>query len=74
MFHGVLEVVMLAHALVVRRRVETGENRSDFSPFEKFISQIVRESAIKGLIKYKGYRRDRAEELAEYMLQNYSPW
>jgi hypothetical protein len=66
--------VMLAHAFVVRRRLETGENRSDFSSFEEVINQIVRESAIQGLIDDKGCDRDRAEELAEYMLQGYSPW
>ena len=57
-----------------RRRLETGENRSDFSSFEEVINQIVRESAIQGLIDDKGCDRDRAEELAEYMLQGYSPW
>ena len=72
--HHHLAVVMLAHAFVVRRRLETGENRSDFSSFEEVINQIVRESAIQGLIDDKGCDRDRAEELAEYMLQGYSPW
>ena len=72
--HHHLAVVMLAHAFVVRRRLETGENRSDFSLFEEVINQIVRESAIQGLIDDKGCDRDRAEELAEYMLQSYSPW
>ena len=67
-----LAVVILAHAFVVRRRLETDENRSDFSSFEEIINQIVRESAIQGLINDKGC--DRAEELAEYMLQGYSPW
>jgi SRSO17 transposase len=72
--HHHLAVVMLAHAFVVQRRLETGENRSDFSSFEEVINQIVRESAIQGLIDDKGCDRDRAEELAEYMLQGYSPW
>ncbi|MCW8172231.1 hypothetical protein D8S78_05160 [Natrialba swarupiae] len=72
--HHHLAVVMLAHAFVVRRRLETGANQSDFSSFEEVISQIVRESAIQGLIEDKGCDRDRAEELAEYMLQGYSPW
>jgi len=72
--HHHLAVVMLAHSFVVRRRLETGENRSDFSSFEEVINQIVRESAIQGLIDDKGCDRDRAEELAEYMLQGYSPW
>jgi hypothetical protein len=72
--HHYLAVVMLAHAFVVRRRLETGENRSDFSSFEEVINQIVRESAIQGLIDDKGCDRERAEELAEYMLQSYSPW
>jgi hypothetical protein len=64
----------VAHAFVVLQRFETGENRSDFSSFEEVINQIVRESAIQGLIDYKGCDRERAEELAEYMLQSYSPW
>ena len=72
--HHHLAVVMLAHAFVVQRRFETGENRSDFSSFEEVINQIVRESAIQGLIDDKGCDRERAEELAEYMLQSYSPW
>ena len=72
--HHHLAVVMLAHAFVLQRRFETGENLSDFSSFEDVINQIVRESAIQGLIKDKGCDRDRAEELAEYMLQSYSPW
>jgi hypothetical protein len=29
---------------------------------------------IQGLIEDKGCDRDRAEELAEYMLEGYSPW
>jgi hypothetical protein len=66
--------VMLAHAFVVRRRLKTGTNRSGFSSFENVIGQIVRESAIQGLMEDKGCDRDRAEELAEYMLQSYSPW
>ena len=65
---------MLAHAFVVRRRFETGENQSDLSSFEEVINQIVRESAIKGLIDNKGCDRDRAKELAEHMLQSYFPW
>ena len=65
---------MLAHAFVVRRRLETSANHSDFSSFEEVISQIVRESAIQGLMKDKGCDQDRAEELVEYMLQGYSPW
>ena len=72
--HHHLAVVMLAHAFVVRRRLETGANHSDFSSFEDVIGQIVRESAIQGLMEDKGCDRDRAEELAEYMLQSYSPW
>ena len=72
--HHHLAVVMLAHAFVVRRRLETGSNHSDFSSFEEVIGQIVRESAIQGLMEDKGCDRDRAEELAEYMLQSYSPW
>jgi SRSO17 transposase len=72
--HHHLAVVMLAHAFVVQRRLETGENRADLSSFEEVINLIVRESAIQGLIDDKGCDRDRAEELAEYMLQSYSPW
>jgi len=72
--HHHLAVVMLAHAFVVRRRFETGENHSDFLSFEEVVNLIVRESAIQGLIDDKGCNRERAEELAEYMLQSYSPW
>ncbi len=72
--HHHLAVVMLAHAFVVQRRLETGSNRSDFSSFEEVIGQIVREAAIQGLMEDKGCDRARAEELAEYMLQSYSPW
>jgi hypothetical protein len=43
-------VVMLAHSFVVRGRLETGENRSDFPSFEEVINRIVRESAIRGLL------------------------
>ncbi len=39
---------------------------SQTSPRSRVISQIVRESAIQGLIEDKGCDRDRAEELAEY--------
>ena len=56
--HHHLAVVMLAHAFVVRRRLETGENRSDFSSFEEVINQIVRESAIQRLIDDKGCDRE----------------
>ena len=66
--------MMLAHAFVVRRRLETGANHTDLSSFEEVIGDIVRESAIQGLIDDKGCDRTRAEELAEYMLQGYSPW
>jgi SRSO17 transposase len=72
--HHHLAVVMLAHAFVVRRRLETSTTQTDFSSFEEVINQIVRESAIQGLMDDKGCGRDRAEELAEYMLQGYSPW
>ena len=72
--HHHLAVVMLAHAFVVRRRLETGANRTDFSSFEEVINDIVHESAIQGLMDDKGCDRARAEELAEYMLQGYSPW
>ena len=44
--HHHLGVVMLAHAFVVRRRLETGANRTDFSSFEEVINDIVHESAI----------------------------
>ena len=69
-----LAVVILAHAFVVRRRLETSATQTDFSSFEEVINQIVRESAIQGLMHDKRCERDRAEELAEYMLQGYSPW
>jgi SRSO17 transposase len=72
--HHHLAVVMLAHAFVVRRRLETGTKRTDFSSFEKVIRKIILESAIQGLMEDKGCDRNRAEELAEYMLQSYSPW
>jgi hypothetical protein len=58
---------MLAHAFVVRRRLETGANRTDLSSFEKVIRQIVQESAVQGLMEDKGCDRQRAEELAEYI-------
>jgi len=72
--HHHLAVVMLAHAFVVRRRLETGTNHTDFSTFEEVINDIVHESAIQGLMEDKGCDRARAEELAEYMLRGYSPW
>jgi SRSO17 transposase len=72
--HHHLAVVILAHAFVVRRRLETSATQTDFSSFEEVINQIVRESAIQGLMHDKRCERDRAEELAEYMLQGYSPW
>ena len=72
--HHHLAVVMLAHAFVVQRRLETGTNRTDLSSFEEVIGQIVQESAIQGLMEDKGCDRQRAEELAEYMLESYSPW
>jgi SRSO17 transposase len=72
--HHHLAVVMLAHAFVVRRRLETGTNQTDFSSFEEVINDIVHESAVQGLMEDKGCDRARAEELAEYMLQGYSPW
>lgn len=72
--HHHLAVVMLAHAFVVQRRLETSATQTDLSSFEDVINQIVWESAIQGLMDDKGCERDRAEELAEYMLQGYSPW
>ena len=72
--HHHLAVVMLAHAFVVHRRLETGASSTDFSSFEEVIGKIVRESAIQGLMEDKGCDRDQAEEIAEYMLQGYSPW
>jgi len=71
--HHHLAVVMLAPAFVVRRRLETGINHSDVSSVEEVIGQIVRESAIQGLMEDKGCNREQAEELAEYLLQS-SPW
>ena len=65
---------MLAHAFVVRGRPETGSTLTDLSSFEEVINQIICESAIQGLVDDKGCDRDRAAELAEYMLQGYSPW
>ena len=72
--HHHLAVVILAHAFVVRRRLETSATQTDFSSFEEVINQIVRKSVIQGLMHDKRCERDRAEELAEYMLQGYSPW
>jgi len=56
--HHYCEVVILAHAFVVRRRFETGESRSDFLSFEEVVNLIVRESAIQGLIDDKGCNRE----------------
>lgn len=51
--HHHREVVMVAHAFVVRRRLETGATSTNLSSFEEMIRQIVRESAIQGLMEDK---------------------
>jgi hypothetical protein len=41
---------------------------------EEAINQIVQESAVQRHMEDKGGDRQRAEELAEYMLESYAPW
>lgn len=73
-FHHYLSAVMLAHAFIAERRLETGRDGAELAFFGKVLREIVRETAIQRVMRKHGFERSKAEEIAVDMLQSFSSW
>jgi SRSO17 transposase len=72
--HHHLSAVMLAHAFIAERRLETGRDGAELASFGTIVREIVRETAIQRVMKNHGFERATAEEIAVDMLQGFSSW